>query len=287
MNNAAFPAKLTEGDLADVLAFLSRHETQSMFLLVNLLGKGQPMDAWVWRKGGQVCGILGLTAGGMVLPQWPGGNLSSAADILQGRLIEGFIGPADQVQVLRSALGLDAAPARHDGVEPGYRLELGSLRLPDSDGYALRPIEDVAAVAAWRAAYEVELFATPVKDARATAEATVLRWQAADSHRVLWHKGAPVALTGFNARLPEVAQVGGVFVPQDLRGTGHARRALALHLAEARDEGLLRAVLFAVSVAAARVYEALGFRPAGHMSLVLFRAAQTVAASRPTGVPCS
>jgi GNAT superfamily N-acetyltransferase len=287
VNNTAFPAKVTKGDLAEVLALLSQHETQSMFLLVNLLGKGQPMDTWVWRSGGQVCGILGLTAGGMVLPQWPGGDMSSATDILQGRLIEGFIGPADQVHALRSALSLNAAPARHAGVEPGYRLDLGALQMPDSNGYSLRPIEDVASVAAWRAAYEVELFATPMDDARASAEATVLRWQAADSHRVLWHKGSPVALTGFNARLSEVAQVGGVFVPRDLRGAGHARRAVALHLAEARGEGLRRAVLFAVSAAAAHVYETLGFRPAGHMSIVLFRSAQTIAMSRPAEVPCS
>jgi predicted GNAT family acetyltransferase len=54
-----------------------------------------------------------------------------------------------------------------------------------------------------------------------------------------------------------------------LRNRGYARQAVALHLAEARASGVRRAVLFAASEPAERAYRALGFQPAGRMSIVL------------------
>jgi predicted GNAT family acetyltransferase len=60
--------------------------------------------------------------------------------------------------------------------------------------------------------------------------------------------------------LPDVVQVGGVYTPPALRGKGHARLALALHLAEARGKGVGRAILYAFSEPAARAYRAIGFQ---------------------------
>jgi predicted GNAT family acetyltransferase len=76
-------------------------------------------------------------------------------------------------------------------------------------------------------------------------------------------------MTGFNATLPEIVQIGGVYTPADLRGRGYARRAVALHLAEARGKGTARAVLFAANDAAARAYRAIGFQPAVPFTLFL------------------
>jgi len=273
---AVAPASMTAIDLAEVLEFLGARETQSMFLTANLLGQGQAMDAWLARDSGRIAGVFGRTEGGIILPQWPGGDWNAAARPLAGGTVEGLIGTAEQVAALRPALGLVAAPTRQDGAEPGYRLDLPILRLPDCSGFALSPIDDLATVGGWRAACESELFAASPAEARAKAPAKVARWQSAYSHRVLWHLGQPVALTGFNARLPEVAQVGGVLVPPALRGRGHARRAVGLHLAEARGHGLRRAVLFAASIAAARAYEALGVQPAGVIGLILFPPGQCV-----------
>lgn len=279
------PLPMTGADLPDVLAFLRAHEAQSMFLIANLSGQGLPTEAWVLRDQGAVRGVLGLSTSGMVLPQWPDGGWATAAPLVAGRMVAGLLGPADQVAALRLALGLLAAPTRHDGVEPGYQLDLDRLALPDCAGVTLRPIEDVAVIVRWRAAYETELFATPPDEARAKAAATVAAWQAADSHRVLWQGSEPVALTGFNERLPEVVQVGGVYVPPVARGQGHACRAVGLHLAEARANGVRRALLFAASTAAAKVYERLGFGPAGAMGLVLFPPGVTVPPIPAASVP--
>lgn len=99
-----------------------------------------------------------------------------------------------------------------------------------------------------------------------------------DSHVLLQRDGQTVAMAGFNADLGSVGQVGGVHVPPDLRGQGLGRAVVGLLLDRARGRGMTRAVLFAASAAAARVYLALGFRPAGDMAVVLFAAPQRVAA---------
>ncbi len=264
----------TDDDRAAVLAHLRAHEATSMFALVNLAGRGVAMRVWVAPGG-----MVGVTDEGMVLPQWPGGDWTAAAQALAGVRVTGLLGPADQVGPLRGALGLGEARVRHAGEEPGYRLMLGDLRLPDCAGWMLEPVTEAVAgtVRGWRADYERELFAMPPAEAAGKAERDVRRWQVADSHRVLWQGGVPVALTGFNAVLPDVVQVGAVYVPPALRGRGHARRAVGLHLAQARSAGVQRAVLFAASDPAARAYEALGFRAAGRMGLVLFEAPQVVA----------
>ena len=95
-------------------------------------------------------------------------------------------------------------------------------------------------------------------------------WIAADSHRFLVVDGEPVALTGFNARLPDIVQVGGVYMPPEARGRGLARRAVALHLTQARAAGAGRATLFASGAAAVACYAALGFERIGSFTLVLF-----------------
>ncbi len=66
--------------------------------------------------------------------------------------------------------------------------------------------------------------------------------------------------------------------PPELRGRGYARAAVALHLAEARDAGVPRAILFAANEAAARAYRAIGFRPGGYMRMMLFREGTRIAA---------
>ena len=114
-----------------------------------------------------------------------------------------------------------------------------------------------------------ETFGQAEAGAREQAQGDVDRWLKQGSHRVLWRGDQPVALTGLNARLPDVVQVGGVFVPPSLRSQGLARRAVAFHLAEARSGGASRAVLFAASAAALRAYQAIGFTQIGWMGLAL------------------
>ncbi|MEO9684847.1 MAG: N-acetyltransferase, partial [Tateyamaria sp.] len=47
-------------------------------------------------------------------------------------------------------------------------------------------------------------------------------------------------------------------------------QVIAAHLAQARDRGINRAILFAANRAAARAYEAIGFRHIGAYRVALF-----------------
>ena len=121
-----------------------------------------------------------------------------------------------------------------------------------------------------RAAYDSELTLPP-------NSASVDRWIEADSHRVLVADGKVIAMTGFNARLPGIVQIGGVYVPPDLRGRGLAGRAVALHLEESRNRGTTKATLFAASEAAARAYIRLGFVRIGSFGLALLPSEMEIA----------
>ena len=56
-----------------------------------------------------------------------------------------------------------------------------------------------------------------------------------------------------------------------LRGKGHARRTLALHLAQVKTVGVKRATLFTASEMAERFYAAIGFQRVGLWTLLLFQ----------------
>ena len=273
----------TVDDLPALTALLRRHEATSMFPLSNLAGAGLngagPYGMRVWVTG-DVSGAIGLTNGGMLQPQWPGAaDWSAARAVLAGAEVAGVIGPAGQVRPLVDALGLGSAEARLSSTEPGFVLDLKDLIIPEGPGVlAGLDAADPAVLCAWRAAYLTGVAGTPPGRAAQQAQGDIEQFRAAGRHRLLLDDGAPVAMCGFNATLPDVVQVGAVYVPPDLRGRGRARRVVALHLAEARARGVGRARLFAVSEQAARAYRAIGFGPADPVGLVLFADPQQVQA---------
>lgn len=274
------------GDRAAVEAFLVRHVEAAMFPLANLrdhgLGDGDFASEHDHATRYWICvggGILALTRGGMLLPVLPdGANAGEVTKALAGLDIAGAVGPADQVRALLAGVGLAGRPTRKDADEPGMVLDLGKLRVPQSDGTTLQPVGAALRdeVVGWRADSHRELLGTPEDQLLALAGAEIDRGIARDSLRVLMMAGQPVAMTAFNAILPEIVQIGGVFVPRALRSRGYARLAVALHLAEARARGVGRAVLFAASAAAVRAYRGIGFQPAAPVGLVLFDRPQRV-----------
>jgi N-acetylglutamate synthase-like GNAT family acetyltransferase len=273
----------TVDDLPALTALLRRHEATSMFPLSNLAGAGLngagPYGMRVWVTG-DVSGAIGLTNGGMLQPQWPGAaDWAAARAVLAGAEVAGVIGPAGQVRPLVDALGLGSAEARLSSTEPGFVLDLKDLIIPEGPGVlAGLDVADPAVLCAWRAAYLTGVAGTPPGRAAELGQRDIEQFRAAGRHRLLLEDGAPVAMCGFNAVLPDVVQVGAVYVPPDLRGRGRARRVVALHLAEARARGVGRARLFAVSDQAARAYRAIGFGPADPVGLVLFADPQQVQA---------
>ena len=272
-------------DRAALDAFLVKHAESAMFLLGNLreygVGVGDfplshPNATRFWWVG---AGVIGVTQAGMLLPLLPEfAGFPGVRAQFGGASIAGAVGPMAQVRWLVSELGLVGRPVRVDKDEPGFRLDLGDLRVPVAEGAEL--ITPGAAerdlMLGWRWAYLVEIMGENDAEAARKAAGDIDDYLARGSHRVLLRDGVPVAMTGFNAALPEIVQIGGVYTPPDLRGHGHARLAVALHLAQARAAGVARAVLFAASDAAARAYRAIGFRASDPVTLVLFDGMQRV-----------
>jgi RimJ/RimL family protein N-acetyltransferase len=274
-------------DRAKVEALLLQRIDGAMFPLTNLRAHGLmrgrfPADhdtasRFWWLGQGS---LVAVTRAGMLMPLLTAGpDIAGLRQALAGLTVTGGIGPADSLRPVLAALGLDRLPMRRDADEPGFALALAELVLPDHADVQLVPAGEVhrPLLQAWRSVYQAELMGTPAGEAAARAAADVEGWLRRGSHRLLLRDGQPVALTGFNAILPEVVQVGGVYTPPALRGQGHARRAVALHLAEARAAGTARAVLFAASPAAARAYRAIGFRPIFAFTLALLARPVTIA----------
>lgn len=269
-------------DESAIEAFLTKRIATSMFPLTNLRTYGlngtapRAMRFWV-SDHTPIEGVLGITNEGMLMPQSDKLDWESFAKACQGEHTIGAIGPALQVRSALRAFGLEGAKTRLDSDEPGFTLDLDQLVIPDLHGARLDPATQADSfLVSWRAAYHQEVLGTPADEAEEKAAADVSAYLAQNSHRVLRFQGKPVAFTGFNATLPEIVQIGGVYVPPDLRGQGYARLAVALHLHEARQNGVPRACLFAFSEAAARAYRAIGFQPAEAMALVLFDQKETV-----------
>ena len=266
-------------DWPEIEAFLTPRAEYAMFPLNNARFYGVDGDdpyslrVWIARDArGGISDVLSMTKKGMIMPYLPSGDFGAAAKAISGRLAEGIIGPRDHARGLKLALGLAQVPVTLDDDDPHFSLDLDDLVIPDGAG-ELVPLDaaDPQTMIRWRIDYSIEAVQLPPERAEEDGRRAYHSYIERDSHRVLMVDGQPVATTGINARLPQIVQVGGVYTPPPLRGRGHARRAVALHLAEVRAAGATRATLFAGSEMAARAYQAIGFQRISDWSIILFQ----------------
>lgn len=284
---------LAPGDEPLVTAFLARHADASMFLRSNLRAAGLVdtgrMREGTWAaafEGGELVGVVAHWWNGVIGLQAPRAlaelvHAVTTATRVRERAVLGLAGPLDQVIAARAGLDLTTCPALEDDAEGLYALDVDALRVPSSlASGALRcreaRDEDLPTCGRWREAYYVETFGMP-RDAELPQRA--LR-EVRDTHArgdafvVESATGELLAYSAFNATLPDMVQIGGVFCPPERRGRGHARAVVAGSLLHARERGVRRAVLFTGdrNRAAQRAYEAIGFRRIGAYGLVLFGA---------------
>jgi predicted GNAT family acetyltransferase len=271
---------LRRGDEEALEAFLAPRAETSMFLRANaraggLDDRGAPLQATYAAAIGQE-GIVAVAAhcwNGVLLVQAPEHlrEVVRAALTASGRSLRGISGPADQVRGARDALGVREAAI--DDVDALFSLDLDALRVPAALARLSlrRPRDDeLAGLIAWREQYLVETGLSALGPSlHQDAKSGVELLQAKGDHWVLEDSGKAVAYTAFNARLPDIVQVGGVWTPPPLRGRGYARSAVAGSLLEARSAGVARAILFTSNAQAARAYQALGFARAGEYALLI------------------
>ncbi len=273
----------TRDDSLRLAHFLKKNADTCMFMRANLKNHGigrsdhkHAMRYFLRERGAQIVGVGAISNSGMVMVQADDGIAEIAGFMRENMDVDGvagFLGESGMVAAMRAALGLADHAAKLDDVEPMFALDLADLQIPMIEGATLRKAcgVDMARLLDWTCEYRLEtglMQAGP--DARAEVRQEVLATLERGDTRLLVHKGEVVAKTAFNAELPDMVQVGGVYTPPEFRGRGYARLAVALHLEEARRNGVTRAILFASGEAAVRAYRAIGFVQTGHYTVTIF-----------------
>ncbi|BCL33757.1 GNAT family N-acetyltransferase [Nostoc sp. MS1] len=280
---------LQPGDESLLETFLLQHVNTSMFLRSN------------WREGGlnneggrfqgtyvaaieddKIVAVAAHYWNGMIVVQAPVylAKVTQAVMEQSDLTISGIAGPATQVEATKQALGLENQPTQLDEQEILFSLTLQDLQVPPAlaSGVVqcrLPHTQELELLSEWCVAYNVETLgklATPdlLPHCRHEIEAR----QSTARHWVLIADNTPVAYTAFNARLPDIVQIGGVWTPPALRGNGYAKCVVAGSLLQAKSQGVERAVLFTNSknYAAQAVYKGIGFQDTGEQfGLVLFQ----------------
>lgn len=281
---------LSAGDERRLAAFFESAPDHTLMQRANLARAGAGWHGQ--RYGGIFAGAFaGERLTGVIGHYWNGFLLPLVQDIardfrpLLQRLLEasplpvnGVVGGWDQVAATMMHPAINGRAVRRCDREILYALPLAALRVPAPlrcGEISVRPIaaDDLPMLTAWRMEFLVDCF----KLARGTAtfdEATQELGAALEEGHgwVVEMDGRPLAYSGFNAALPDVVQVGGVYTPPFARARGLARAAVAGSLLKARDGGASRAVLFTdvANVAAQRAYGALGFGAIGDWGIARF-----------------
>jgi len=277
---------LASGDETALETFLVQHRDTSMFLRSNVRQAGLDYSGqWAGAEylasfdGDAITGVAAHCWNGIMLMQAPAQPdvLARASVEQSGRAVRGFLGPPDQVAAARATLGLTDTATTMDEPEVLYALDLRDLIVPRllSDGaVACRAprADERATLHAWGFAYDIEtLGATDTPDARRrSADFMDARIDAGNAWVAVDRDGRMLSFSSFNAALPDIVQLGGIYTPPALRGRGYAKASVAHSLIVARERAATRAILFTSNPSAARTYEAIGFRRIGDYALVLF-----------------
>ncbi|SOB93127.1 GNAT family N-acetyltransferase [Thalassospira xiamenensis] len=279
--------KLQDGDLHALDAFLATHAETSMVLRSNLRKIGMnrrhhPLSGCYYGEvsaDGAVTAVLTIFGNGKVFVQTGGKPVPRGLIELfraeNTQAVAGFFGPADQAQDVIDLLGFGNAQFAINACDAFYRLDLANLILPQnvrSDSFQMVDAEriDRNTLLRWLRAYEIEALGgedTPALDSRIAS-----RLVHALNDRNMWAlvvDGVAVSLSGFNAELPDMVQIGPVWTPPEHRSNGYARILVAKTLLAARARGVTHAVLSTDSPAAAKAYEAIGFERDGAYRLAL------------------
>ncbi len=268
-------------DSAAMETFLQKHAATSMFLRGNLDAYGtcntdHPHGTafYVQDDAGGIFAIAGRTNCGYMMCQAPGNDpdfLQQLADELYGKDVAGVTAAPTQVDAVLKALGGENWKFAKRDIEPLYEMDLSTLDVARFLGAALRApvLDDITWLAEWFRGYHADT-GVPMPIGSDTSALAATFVSKPDS-RLLIVDGAAVAMTALNARVTDMVQVGGVYVPPAHRGCGYGGQAVALHMDTLRQHGITSAILFAANSFAARAYEAIGFQHIGFYEIALLK----------------
>lgn len=272
----ASPAQFAELD-----AFLSLHNHSSLYLRSELRRSWSQPSFAVAREHGRIVAAATQSLTGMILLQAPvcAGAVASAVLRHGGRPLAGFFGPLSQVRAARAKMGLDETPALKDSAEDLFALQLSDLLLPPAltDNKVrcrVAGAADIEQLVAWRYAFRAAtLKDIPGEQLEKTSRGDIASLLPAGSLFILEGDG-PLACCSFNARLPDLVQIGNVWTPPALRGRGYGRAVVAGALQIAGGTGVVEAILATGrhNTAAQAAYRAIGFQLVGDYATLTFAA---------------
>lgn len=278
--------KLGPEDRKALEAFLDRYRASSMFLRSNLHlsgleeGQGRYHGLYVGAFAGDaLTDVAAHYWNNNIILQAPNLPVEVATAVAQmsGQVVNGVIGPWAQVKAAEPELDLDRSRLGKVVPEHLYELKLGKIRLPQvllsgDVQHRLAQEEDLDQLVAWRHVYDRITMGFPEHAIIDDQNRDMLSGMIEDDRLwVLIRQGRLVAMSGFNATLPDTVQVGGVYTDENYRGRGYARALVAATLRDARDAGVTQALLFTEmdNVPAQRAYESLGFERVGDYGMVV------------------
>lgn len=259
--------------------FLAGHAETSMILRNNLakygIGVSQEPHAsmyWIEIAEGAVTAVFGKSTNGYMMVQAPHASAEfwlQIAKLLAGSQVRGITGVPEQVDAALAALDLAGQPFLVNKDEPLYSVAMTDVVKLDVE-MRLADTFDFAVLCDWFMGYALDtgLTGSP-DDARIDGENRAKNAIANPDVMMLLEGGAPVAMAGINGRVADLVQIGGVYTPPHGRGQGLARRAVSGLLAHQKD--VTHSILFAAGQAAARAYEAIGYRKIGAYRVAMLR----------------
>lgn len=279
---------LDVSDQAILVQFLRQYKETSLFMLGNIarVGLAESDEAYhgvYWGLFTQktLSAVLVHYWNGIVMMQAPcTEQLTELLKVFRAEIkypITGVLGAMQQADQVVTNLGLEQNQFSLYRAEQLYTLDLAKLIMPSVQAsweLKLVPpsIKHREILESWLRAYEMEALQAADDEALAKrVSARVTSWLECDELYLLEANQQIVAMSGFNARLPDIVQLGPVWTPPEQRNRGYARYLVAQSLVLVKQTGVQTAILFTDTLAAIRAYQALGFQCIGYYRLALLR----------------
>ncbi|MBO6918940.1 MAG: GNAT family N-acetyltransferase [Rhizobiaceae bacterium] len=278
---------LDNQDSAVTKAFLDKHIETSLFLRSNMekvglenQGNAYQGDYFGAFGDDELVGVIAHYWNGTVMMQSPDltvlSQLYNEITLNMTRPVKAVVGDAEQGQYILKRLTIAEEKFALNAIDSLMSLDLNKLYIPRAKDNSLAMVDiterHFEILKKWTRAYEIEALGTPdddqlIEKSIKTAHDLI----DGDNCWILEADGVPVALSGFNAQLPEIVQVGPVWTPPEHRNKGYARHLVARTLEHARARGVQQSILFTDVPAAQKAYEAIGYREIGKFQLALLK----------------
>lgn len=281
--------QLIPGDQSKLEHFLRDYVETSMFIMSNVRASGLLYRDQHFH--GDYYGFFNddNNIQGVLVHYWNGNIMMQAKSVSildrlivyfrshVSRPIAGILGERALVEQVIN--GLDLAIQRYaiNQTEDLYSLELNALIQPatiNASNYQFVASANLptSILFDWIKRYDIEaLGATDNADLNDNVKSYIETINANTNHWVLLVDNTPVCLSGFNARLDDIVQVGPVWTPPQYRNKGYARTLLAWTLIREHKHGVNRSILFTKDSAAATAYTSIGFKKIGKFKLALLK----------------